>query len=313
MLGGLSIVGPTLEPVLQSGIDIWERLARVKHQIYLYEWRGGVAVPGDPNRGDWDEDLDEFAKESNIRSFVTFCRSIAALGRQWATDLGEGGAQSEHPLEPAELLVVAQHEHDSWVRHHVEYGWRFGDHNRDGDTSGRTKAKLHPDIIEWEALSAEDKRKDEENVANTISLMKSLGFTLVDARVAYQRISHRVTAERLGHPWHWVTPRGDPVAARKGDFRITDAVTNASWSIAPDAFAACYRHVTGETYESKGTVQARQLATDSPPVSVVSSEGPERAFPGDWIVTNEEGNDWVVDASFFEKNYQRLDDVGSTI
>ena len=184
MLGGLSIVGPTLEPVLQTGVDIWERLARIKHQIYLYDWRGGIPVPGDPNRGDWDDDLDEFAKESNIRSFATFCRSIADLGRQWATDLGEGGAQSEHPLEPAELLLVAKIEHDSWVRHHVEYGWRFGDHDRGGDTSGRAKAKLHPDIVEWEALSGDDQRKDVDSIASTIALMKSLGFSLVDARPA---------------------------------------------------------------------------------------------------------------------------------
>jgi hypothetical protein len=180
MIGRLSMVGATLEPVPRSGVDIWERLARIMHEIYLYHWQSGIPVPGDPNRGDWDDDLDAFARESNIRSFATFCRSVAGLERQWGTDLGDGGAQSEHPLSPEEIRGIALNEHDSWVRHHVEYGWRLGDARREDGTPNRTKKKRHPDIVEWAALSPENQEKDYDSITSTVSLMKSLGFSLVD-------------------------------------------------------------------------------------------------------------------------------------
>lgn len=122
-------------------------------------------------------------------------------------------------------------------------------------------------------------------------------------------MSHRVIAERLTEPWLWVTPRGDQIDASEGDFRILDAENGASWSITPEAFAAGYRHVTGEMYESRGTVQAQQLAPDSPPVTVMTLEGIERALPGDWIVSDDDGNDWVVDAMFFDANYRHVDEA----
>jgi len=183
VLGRMSMIGPTLEPVEGEGVDIWERLARIKHEIYLYHWRGGKPEAGDPNRGNWDRDLDAFARESNIRSFATFCKSIAGLGRQWATDLGEDGLQTESPLGDDDITRAAIEEHDSWVRHHVEYKWRLGD-SRAGGTSDRTRAKLHPDIVEWDALSPDEKQKDLDSLTGTIALMRSLGFFLVKSEPA---------------------------------------------------------------------------------------------------------------------------------
>jgi hypothetical protein len=310
MLGGLSLVGPTLDPVGRFGVDIWERLGRIQHEMYLYLWHGGTPSTGDSKRGTWDRDLDAFAKESNIRSFAAFCRAVASLGRQWATDLGAGGSQSEHPLLPDEIERVAILEHESWVRHHVEYGWRLGDADGSGGGRDRDKVKLHPNLVEWDALSTPDKQKDFDNVTSITTLMRSLGFILVDNSSAhdmiYERVPRRVTAVLLKVPWNWTTSKSDTVSAKEGDYRITDAESGAQWSVSPEALIAGYRHVGDDAYEACGRVEARQVASDAQPEVVASLEGLEQASPGDWIVADAQGNNWVVDVAYFHRNYRTV-------
>lgn len=180
MLGRLSLVGPSLEPVPGVGFDVWERLGRVHHAAYLYQWAGGVSAIGDRKRGNWDTDLNSFAKEGNVRSFSTFCRTIHGFGLKWGTDLGADGAQAEHVLTIEQLKLAAMVEHDSWVRHHLEYGWRLGAPDKIDGQKARKKLKLHPDIVEWAALSDDEQRKDVDSAANTAALMRTLGFTLVE-------------------------------------------------------------------------------------------------------------------------------------
>jgi hypothetical protein len=127
--------------------------------------------------------------------------------------------------------------------------------------------------------------------------------------MTYERLFHRVTAELLTQPWGWTTPKGDRVAASEGDYRITEPEKGARWSITREALAAGYLHIAGGTYEAHGTVRARQVRRGSLPEIVASSEGPERAFPGDWIVTDSNGNNWVVDAEFFNANYRSIDNI----
>ena len=195
LLGGLSVIGPTLEPAPGYGLDIWERLGRVQHQAYLLSWRGGVVAAGDPARGDWDDDLDAFTRASNVRAFATFCRVVGELGtaRTWATDLGAGGGQQAAALNDEELEVAALREHDSWVRHHIESGWRLGDVRRQQPAAGgglrrgrrrragREASRLHPDLVEWEALDERERDKDRDSVRGVLRLLDALGFTLVRA------------------------------------------------------------------------------------------------------------------------------------
>lgn len=177
MLGRLSMVGPTLKPVPGYGLDIWDRLGSIQHQIYLLNFEGGVADPDNTERAVWDEapdakGLSAFARESNIRSFATFTRTVGLLDRKrkLATRLGPRGMEEVAPLDdPDEMSKLAVREHESWVRHHVEYGYKYGPVR---------KGKRHPDIIEWDRLSLEEKEKDVENVQTTYKLLKALGFVL---------------------------------------------------------------------------------------------------------------------------------------
>jgi len=121
--------------------------------------------------------------------------------------------------------------------------------------------------------------------------------------VIYERVRRRVSVERLSSPWTWTTPKGDPLTADAGDFRISDPRNGGQWSITPNALSAGYRQVGPGVFESHGTVRAREVRAGESEVIVGTAEGAERAVPGDWVVTDANGNQWVVDSDYFDENY----------
>ena len=180
MLGQLWIVGPTLEPIPDFGLDIWDRLGAVQHLAYVLRQLNGQVITDDPNRkrGMW-KSLSPFARESNIRAFASFTRAVRNLPdgpRRLGTDLGRGGTETEAPIESKEdFLALAMSEHDSWVRHHGEYGFKLGP---------QRTGKRHPNMRAWSdpEFTVEDKQKDFDSVAVTNDLLRALGFILVSAR-----------------------------------------------------------------------------------------------------------------------------------
>lgn len=123
----------------------------------------------------------------------------------------------------------------------------------------------------------------------------------------YERVPHRVRAEPIDTPWGWTTANGDVVIASAGDFRVTDPETGNQWSITPAALRSGYLTVGGGVYESRGSVTARQVIPGEHGESVVSLEGLESARPGDWVVTDADGNEWVVEDHWFKARYRPRD------
>ncbi|WP_229230967.1 RyR domain-containing protein [Sinomonas cyclohexanicum] len=175
LVGGMSKVGPTFDPVPGQGVDIWDWLGRIAHQRYLAIWRNGTPTVGDSVWGRWDEDLSAFTKESNIRSFVSVSRALGRMGRVWATRLGTAPSSQEAiRLTDDEMTSLARMEHDSWLRHHEEYGWSYAEERND-------RLKRHPMMIPWEELDLDARRKDVEAVQGAIELFTALGFVLAQS------------------------------------------------------------------------------------------------------------------------------------
>jgi hypothetical protein len=93
------------------------------------------------------------------------------------------------------------------------------------------------------------------------------------------------------------------MVARPGDYRITDPVAGSAWSVSPEALAVGYREMGDGVYESRGEVEARQIADGAEPEWVWSREGLERAHPGDWVVQDPEDQEWVVPDRWFRSRY----------
>lgn len=121
----------------------------------------------------------------------------------------------------------------------------------------------------------------------------------------YRRVPHQVRVELLAEAWIWLTPNHESVAASAGDYRVTDRTGGSMWSVTPQALAEGYCHIHDEVYESRGTVDAVPANSVSERSTLLTTEGPETPSSGDWILTDATGNQWVVDAAFFEKNYRR--------
>jgi hypothetical protein len=177
LLGQLWVVGPMLKPIDDFGLDIWDRLGAVQHMSYLLRQLGGLEESDDLNRkhGSW-VNISPFARESNIRSFATFTRAVRTLpdgARRLGTDLGRGGTDIPAPIVTREdFTALAENEHESWKRHHEEYGFKYG-----VDPIG----KRHPNILPWSQLFEDVQRKDFDSVHVTNDLLRALGFILVRA------------------------------------------------------------------------------------------------------------------------------------
>ncbi|MBM7500891.1 hypothetical protein JOD52_001731 [Brachybacterium muris] len=116
--------------------------------------------------------------------------------------------------------------------------------------------------------------------------------------------SGRVSATRLDTARAWRTAHGDHLQAEPGDWWVTTD-DGRSHSVAPSAFAATYQHVSEEVYRRIGQVRAREALIQE---SVQTLEGEARATPGDWILTDEQGNRWPVPPEEFTGSYRPLAD-----
>lgn len=200
MIGGLSLVGPTLEPVVPAsdpdsknvgarvddaaaayGLDVWERLGRIEHKCYLLRNYGGVAKRDEERlaRGDWDADLTETLREDNIRPFATLVRTITDLGYSWASDVDLDGSQTRVELDAdhEDWLRAGVNEHASWVRHRLEDGWAFG-----GPKLRDDARRIHPNIVGWDQLTTKIQGYDFDGVRSALDLFGALGFVLARNR-----------------------------------------------------------------------------------------------------------------------------------
>ena len=113
--------------------------ARVVHEQYRQQVTPGSTPAARP----W-EGLDRFLKESNVRLVTSTLGAIEALGRSWlpADAHNRAGLIAGAELSPAEVEGLAAMEHESWLRYHVDHGWRWGE-TRDN------ARRMHPALRPW--------------------------------------------------------------------------------------------------------------------------------------------------------------------
>lgn len=65
-------------------------------------------------------------------------------------------------------------------------------------------------------------------------------------------------------------------------------------------FTKLYEHLDGDTYQRRGVVLAVQLGEET---VVHTTEGPDIAAPGRWLVTDNQWNQWAVPDDQFRRSY----------
>jgi hypothetical protein len=155
--------------VLQDVVfnDAVESIAK---EIHNNQYRATLKKMGKslPHDVPW-EDLPEEIRESNRGQAKHIPEKLKAIGcGLWP---GKKGDISLITLDENEIEVLARLEHIRWMKEKREAGYTFG------KTRNDTK-KIHPDLVEWDELSDEEKRKDRDFVRAIPLRLADVGFEI---------------------------------------------------------------------------------------------------------------------------------------
>lgn len=147
--------------------DVVDRLARATHAHYV---AARLSQGDDPLRNaslrPWLQ-LPDALKKSNYAQ----ARHIGVkLDRIHATVVPEVPEGTGFAFRPGEIDTLAQLEHVRWVAERRAQGFVHG-----SERSGR----FHPDLVDWNDLDDEAKRKDREVVTGLPALLASVGLAIL--------------------------------------------------------------------------------------------------------------------------------------
>jgi hypothetical protein len=301
--------GLTMEAPSSLPVDSWERAARVVHEQYRLTAQQHQQLDANkPSHQPWDQ-LEPFLRESNIRQVTTALAAAESLGRSWGPvvrGVTSDGLVASAEVSASELDTMARIEHESWMKHLHNNGWRYGPQRDD-------RHRIHPSLRAWDDLTAVDQEKTREGVANALRVLNQLGYRSTVLRPESERLDKdngsdwaevtrrgEVTAVRSNTSWTWTSESGATMRGAVGDWRVSND-SGRSWSVAPEIFARTYEHVAGNRWRRTGRAWARRAV---PGEVIKSFEGRQTAVEGDWVIRGSQGEEWVTTSEHFAASYE---------
>jgi hypothetical protein len=151
-----------------------EVLARAVHEYYVRkEQDRGRTAATNVSLVSW-EDLDEQTRESNRRHADHIGIKLRAAGCSIMP-------LYDYDYEPfsftqEEVNLLARMEHQRWRTEKESQGWRFAPQEKD------SAAKTHPDLVEFDDLSAESKEKNRDMIQDIPAILAQCGFRIYRRR-----------------------------------------------------------------------------------------------------------------------------------
>jgi hypothetical protein len=169
--GTLRFIGVTREACQPEiiGQDLLERLAENIHLGYLTQQarHRNMVMWDRPQMRPWDV-VDDDTRSANYDPARDVGTKLGMIG---ATVAPRVGAVAEFSFTPAEVELLAQHEHKRWCAERTRRGWTRGPRDN--------VAKKHPSLVSWEALSEDDKEKDRDAVRGLVDALGAVGLCIV--------------------------------------------------------------------------------------------------------------------------------------
>lgn len=147
-----------------------ELLARSIHEEYVREQTAKGDTPQtNSSLLSWN-DLPEQLKESNRQQADDLGRKLETVncGISPVHDWNAGTFQ----FTEDEIQLLAQHEHDRWVKERKKEGWRYSSSPKD------LKRKTNPCLVPWEQLPSEEQAKDLNTVRSMPRFLAHAGFEI---------------------------------------------------------------------------------------------------------------------------------------
>ena len=171
IMGRLSVFGVIKEACMPADIraDFTEQLARAIHSGYVAsEASKGNTDETNSSMVPW-ESLSDDLRQSNIAQAADIGPKLAEIG---AVVVPQSANPPEFTFTEQEINRLAKREHDRWMRERKASGWRYGEERDPG-------RKLHPDLVEWAALSAEEQKKDRETITGLPEKLRGAGYQIL--------------------------------------------------------------------------------------------------------------------------------------
>lgn len=148
------------ELLLQEDHDA---LARAIHDFYLQgRFDEGEKIGARGSLAEW-EDLPERFRDDNRLVADCYALKLRDIGARVVA-----GAGPPMRIEAEELEELSRAEHDRWMGAKLKDGWRHADRRDDA-------ARLHPDIVPYDALSERVKDLDREQVRAITRMLSAAG------------------------------------------------------------------------------------------------------------------------------------------
>jgi hypothetical protein len=169
--GRLSVFG-VLQEACMSAIkadDFAEQLARSIHEAYVaHAKERGETEAVNPSMAPWNK-LSEDLRRSNLAQAADIGVKMEAID---ATVVPESEGAPEFRFTSQEIELLAQMEHERWVRDRISQGWKFGE-VRD------PAHKIHPDLRDWSYLSDGAREKDRDAIRELPAILRDAGFQIL--------------------------------------------------------------------------------------------------------------------------------------
>lgn len=264
--------GPTLLEGDAVPEDSWTLLARQGHEVYVAGRQDGRMA-----RRHWgrpgepsQERLPSFFREDNLRQLRSILSERVEQGFDWVPVAHD--AVELGSLDDSDVVAMARHEHERWCDLRVDHGWTFAPPPGPGESGGPGPAK------EQELACRNSNLVDWETGAACRPGSGHPGPALPDRDALDQDSLRGLRDFNAG-------------LVRETIRRLR------MWGIMPQ-----------RRYERFGTVTARQLEEDLE--WGVPSGDHFLAHAGDWVVSDDGGNERVVKAGEFHHLYAPEGDGG---
>jgi voltage-gated potassium channel Kch len=149
-------------------------IARSIHQAYVDAEAAKGATPAtNPSMVPW-ESLSDDLRQANIDQAADYYVKVEAIGAFVAPELGPDAGPG-FSFDGPEIELLAELEHERWVRERMSQGWTHGE-KRDNDR------KIHPDLVSWAILPEGEREKNREAIRAMPGILHRAGYQILRLR-----------------------------------------------------------------------------------------------------------------------------------